>query len=74
MLAGGAGQHVVGFLIFLIDIFLEVQDKMYSLILYLIGYIAYGLHLWYNIYFAKGNLPTTYSLTSWLRQQSVACC
>ena len=27
MLAGGAGQHGVGFLNFFIDIFLEVQDK-----------------------------------------------
>ena len=27
MLAGGASQHVVGFLDFVIDIFLEVQDK-----------------------------------------------
>ena len=30
MLAGGAGQHVVGFLDFFIDIFLEVKDKKYS--------------------------------------------
>ena len=30
MLAGGAGQHEVGFLDFFIDIFLEVQDKKYS--------------------------------------------
>ena len=30
MLAGGAGQHVVGFLDLFIDIFLEVQDKKYS--------------------------------------------
>ena len=49
MLAGGAGQHVVGFLDFFIDIFLEVQDKKSSLILYLIGYIAYGFHFWYKI-------------------------
>ena len=28
--AGFAGRHVVGFLIFCIDIFLEVQDKKYS--------------------------------------------
>ena len=32
-----------------IDIFLEVQDKKYSQTLYLIGYIAYGLHFWYKI-------------------------
>ena len=49
MLASGAGQHVVGFLNFFIDMFLEVQDKKYSKILYLIGYIAYGLHLLYKI-------------------------
>ena len=49
MSAGEAGRHVVGFLDFFIDIFLEVQDKKYSQILYLIGYIAYGLHFWYNI-------------------------
>ena len=30
MLAGGAGQNVVGFLDFFIDIFLEVQDKKYN--------------------------------------------
>ena len=53
MLAGGAGQHVVGFLDFFIDIFLEVQDKQYSQILYLIGYIAYGLHFWYKIQIFK---------------------
>ena len=30
MLAGGAGQHVVGVLDLFIDIFLEVQDQKYS--------------------------------------------
>ena len=45
MLAGEAGRHVVGFLDFVIDIFLKVQDQKYSYILYLIDYIAYGLHL-----------------------------
>ena len=30
MLAGSAGQHVVGFWDLNIDIFLEVQDKRYS--------------------------------------------
>ena len=39
MLAGSAGQHVVGFWDLNIDIFLEVQDKKYSYILYLIGYV-----------------------------------
>ena len=42
MSAGEAGRHVLG---------LEVQNKRYSLILYLIDYmyIAYGLHLWHTI-------------------------
>ena len=35
MSAGEAGRHVVGFLDFFIDIFLEVQNKRYSQILYL---------------------------------------
>ena len=30
MSAGEAGRHVVGFLDFCIDVFLEVQDKKYS--------------------------------------------
>ena len=47
--AGFAGQHVVDFGDLNIDIFLEVQDKKYSQRLYLIDYIAYGFHLWYNI-------------------------
>ena len=46
MLAGEAGQHVVGFLDFFIDIFLEVQNKRYSQILYLIDYVVPGLHFW----------------------------
>ena len=45
MLAGGAGQHALGFLDFFIDIFLEVQDKKYSKIVYLIDYITYGFPL-----------------------------
>ena len=49
MSASEAGRHVVGFLDFFIDIFLEVQYKKYSYILYLITYTAYGLHLWYKI-------------------------
>ena len=49
MMAGFAGRHVVEFGDLNIDIFLEVQDKTYSWILYLIGYIAYGLYLWYKI-------------------------
>ena len=49
MSAGFAGRHVVGFGDLSIDISLEVQNKRYSQILYLIDYIAYGLHLWYQI-------------------------
>ena len=45
MSAGFAGPHVVGFGDLSIDVFLEVQNKRYSQILYLIDYIAYGLHL-----------------------------
>ena len=45
VLVGSAGQHVVGFWDLNIDIFLEVQDKKYYKILYLLYYIAYGLHL-----------------------------
>ena len=48
MSAGDAGRHVVGFGDLSIDVFLEVQNKKYSKILYLIDYIAYGLHLWYK--------------------------
>ena len=39
-----AGGHVVGFLNFVISVFLEVQDQRYSQILYLIDYIAYSAH------------------------------
>ena len=45
MLAGGAGQHVVGFLDLFIDVFLEVQNKKDIQILYLIDYVAFGFHL-----------------------------
>ena len=40
-----AKRHVVGFLDFFIDVFLEVQHKRYSSIVCLIDYIAYGVHL-----------------------------
>ena len=53
MSACEADWHVVGFLDFVIDDFLEVQNQKYSWILYLIDYIAYGLHLWYKIYLFK---------------------
>ena len=41
--------HVVGFWGLSIDVFLDVQNQRYSSILYLIDYIAYGLHLGYII-------------------------
>ena len=50
MLAGEAGQHAVTFEDLNIDMFLEVQNKRYNQILYLIDYIVYGLHLLYDIY------------------------
>ena len=40
MSAGFAGQHVVGFGDLSADVFLEVQNKRYSQLLYLICYIA----------------------------------
>ena len=40
MSAGEAGRHVVGFLDLFIDIFLEVQNKRYSQILYIIDYVV----------------------------------
>ena len=53
MSAGEAGRHVVGCFLFVLDIFLEVQDQRYSQILYLINYIAYGFYLWYIIWIFK---------------------
>ena len=44
-----AGRHVVDFEDLSIDVFLEVQNKRDSEILYLIDYIVYGLQLWYEI-------------------------
>ena len=46
MSAGEAGRHVVGFLDSFIEIDLEVQNKRYSQILYLIDYVVPGLHFW----------------------------
>ena len=57
-----AGRHIVEFGDLNIDIFLEVQDKKYSYILYLINYIAYGLHVWYNIEIFKVICRTPISL------------
>jgi hypothetical protein len=39
-----AGRRVVGFRHFFINVFLEVQDKKYSSILYLIDYVAHGIY------------------------------
>ena len=46
MSAGFADRNVVDFGDFNIDTFLEVQDKQYSQILYLIDYVVPGLHFW----------------------------
>ena len=46
MLAGFAGQHVVSFEDLNVDIFLEVQNKRCSQILYLIDYVVPRLHFW----------------------------
>ena len=46
MSAGEARRHVVGFLDFFIDIFLEVQNEKYNQILYLIDCVVPGLHFW----------------------------
>ena len=40
-----AGRHVVGFWDLSMDVFLDVHNNRYSQTLYLIDYIAYGLHL-----------------------------
>ena len=53
MSAGEASRRVVFFLDLFTDVFLEVQNKRYSSILYLIDDIAYGLHLWHEIYIFK---------------------
>ena len=46
MSAGFAGRHVVGFEDLNINIFLKIQNKRYSQILYLIDYVVPGLHFW----------------------------
>ena len=38
--------HVIGFLYLFMNVFLEVQNKIYSQILYLIDYVVPGLHFW----------------------------
>ena len=45
--AGFAGRQS-GFEDLSIDVFLEIQNQKHSKILYPIGYIAYGLHIWYG--------------------------
>ena len=46
IVAGFASQHVVSFGDLNIDMFLEVQNKRYSQILYLIDYVVPGFHFW----------------------------
>ena len=53
MSTGEASRHGVCFVDLFIDVFLEIQNKKYIEILYLIDYIAYGLHLWYKTKFVK---------------------
>ena len=53
MSAGEAGSHVVAFLDFFLDVFLEVQHKRYSQILYLIDHVVPGLHFWYKNYISR---------------------
>ena len=43
------GRHVMGFGDLTIGVFLEVKNKRYSKILYLIDCVAYELHLWYKM-------------------------
>ena len=87
MSAGFIGRHVVVFWDVGIDIFLEVQDKKYSSILYLIGYIAYGLHLLYKIQIFKeicrkpiplhpglgSSLFTLFDVGSFLQNTKIIC-
>ena len=42
MSADFGGRHVVGFWDLRVDVFLEVQNKIYSWVWYLINYIVYG--------------------------------
>mgnify|MGYP002806409855 CR=1 FL=1 len=53
MSAGEAAQHVLGFLDFVMDVFLEVQSKTYSYILCLMNHVAHGFHLSYESWILK---------------------
>jgi hypothetical protein len=53
MSAGFAGRHVVGLGYLSVDVFLQVQNEHYTQTLYLIDYIAYGLHIWYRFQISK---------------------
>ena len=46
MSAGFAGRHVLDFGDLNIDVFLEVQNKRHSELLYRIDYVVPGLHFW----------------------------
>ena len=73
MSASFAGRHVVGLGdSIIVDVFLEVQNQKCSCILYLIDYIAHGLHSLLSNQHLQGHLPKTNFLTSWLRQESGA--
>ena len=66
MSAGFASRHVVVFGDLSIDVFLQVQNERHDKILYLIDYIAYGLHLLFQITFSKVS-------TFWLTDKSETC-
>ena len=72
MSAGFVGRHVAGFEDLRIDVFLEVRNKRYSYILYLIEYIAYGLHLCDMIFWVKYSRKSVETLfpTFWLSDKS----
>ena len=52
--------RIVGFLDLFIDMFLEVQNERYSLILYLIDYIAYGPQFPHKVW-NSWNSPNLYT-------------
>ena len=55
------GRHVTGFGDLRIDMTLEVQNKTYIQIVYIINYIVYGSHSCYKIqiFKEKGREPTS---------------
>ena len=69
MSAGEAGRHVVAFLDFFIDGFLEVQDKKSLNIVSNRLYCLWASFMVQHICF-QGDLPKTYFPTSWRRHES----